>query len=47
MLVRVLEVGEDSVVYQRLSAQREFAGRPRSCPMIVLLVNFMPEATAY
>ena len=47
MLVRVLEVGEDSVVYQRLSAQRELAGGARSCPMIVFLANFMPEAAAY
>jgi hypothetical protein len=47
MLVRKLEVGEYSVVYQRLSAQREPAGRPRSCPMIALLANFMPEAAAY
>lgn len=47
MLVRVLEVGEDSVVYQRISAQRELAGRARSCPMIVFLANFMPEAAAY
>ena len=47
MLVRVLEVGEDSMVYQRMSAQRELAGRARSCPMIVFLANFMPEAAAY
>ena len=47
MLVRVLEVGEESVVYQRISAQRELAGKPRACPMIVFLANFMPEAAAY
>ena len=47
MLVRVLEVGEDNLVYQRISARRELAGKPRSCPMIVFLANFMPEAAAY
>jgi hypothetical protein len=47
MLVRVLEVGADSVVYQRISLQRELAGKPRGCPMIVFLANFMPEAAAY
>ena len=47
MLVRVLEVGVESVVYQRISAQRELAGKPRACPMIVFLANFMPEAAAY
>jgi hypothetical protein len=47
MLVRVLEVGAESVVYQRISLQRELAGKPRSAPMIVFLANFMPEAAAY
>lgn len=47
MLVRVLEVGDDSVVYQRVSQKRELAGKPRGCPMIVFLANFMPEAAAY
>jgi hypothetical protein len=47
MLVNVLEVGSEHVVYQRISAQRELAGRARSCPMIVFLANFMPEAAAY
>ncbi len=47
MPVRVLEVRADSVVYQRISVQRELAGKPRSCPMIVFLANFMPEAAAY
>lgn len=47
MLVRVLEIGDDSLVYQRISARRELAGKPRSCPMIVFLANFMPEAAAY
>jgi hypothetical protein len=47
MLVRVLEVGVESVVYQRISLQRELAGKPRSAPMIVFLANFMPEAAAY
>jgi hypothetical protein len=40
-------VGADSVVYQRISLQRELAGKPRGCPMIVFLANFMPEAAAY
>ena len=47
MLVRVLEVGAESVVYQRISLSRELAGKPRSAPMIVFLANFMPEAAAY
>jgi hypothetical protein len=47
MLVRVLEVSAEHVVYQRISPQRELAGRARSCPMIVFLANFMPEAAAY
>jgi hypothetical protein len=47
MLVRVLEVGEHEVAYQRLSAQRTLAGKPRRCPMIVFLANFLPEAGAY
>lgn len=47
MLVRVLEVSPDNVVYQRISLQRELAGKPRSAPMIVFLANFMPEAAAY
>lgn len=47
MPVRVLEVAADSVVYQRISPQRELAGRARRCPMIVFLANFMPEAAAY
>ena len=47
MLVRVLEVGAESVVYQRISLQRELAGKPRSAPLIVFLANFMPEAAAY
>jgi hypothetical protein len=47
MLVRVMEVGEETVVYQRITTERELAGRPRSCPMIVFLASFMPEAAAY
>jgi hypothetical protein len=47
MLVRVLEVREHDVVYQRMTAQRALAGKPRGCPMIVFLANFLPEAGAY
>jgi hypothetical protein len=47
MLVSVLEVNAEHVVYQRISSQRELAGSSRSCPMIVFLASFMPEAAAY
>jgi hypothetical protein len=47
MFVRVLEVAEHDVVYQRMNVQRALAGKPRGCPMIVFLANFLPEAGAY
>jgi hypothetical protein len=47
MRVRVVEVDEHSVVYQRLSALREGVGKARRIPLIVFLASFVPEAGDY
>jgi hypothetical protein len=47
MRVRVVEVDERSVLYQRLSARREGVGAPRRIPLIIFLASFVPEAGDY
>jgi len=47
MLVRVLEVTDETVTYQRLDAKREPAGTPKSCALVVFLANYVAEAAAY
>jgi hypothetical protein len=47
LLVRVLEVGEDYVEYQRLDAARKPVAAPRRAPLIVFMASFIAEAAAY
>lgn len=47
MLVQVVDVSENTVTYLRLDAERAPVGTPRSCPLVVFLANFTPEAAAY
>ncbi len=47
MLMRVVDVAEESVTYQRLDARREPVGAPKTCPLALFLVNFTAEAAAY
>jgi hypothetical protein len=47
MRVRVVEVDEASVLYQRLSARREGVGNARRIPLIIFLASFIPEAGDY
>jgi len=47
MRVRIVEVDEASVLYERLSARREGAGTQRRIPLIIFLASFVPEAGDY
>jgi hypothetical protein len=46
LLVRVLEVEDDYVEYQRLDAARKPVASPRSAPLIIFMATFTPEAAA-
>jgi hypothetical protein len=46
LLVRVLEVGEDYVEYQRLDAERKPVASPRRSPLIIFMASFAAEAAA-
>jgi hypothetical protein len=46
LMVRVLEVGEDYVEYQRLDAARKPVAAPRRAPLIVFMASFTAEAVA-
>ena len=45
--MRVLEVGEDYVEYQRLDAARKPVASPRRGPLIIFMASFTAEAAAY
>jgi len=47
LLVRVLEVGDDYVEYQRLDAARKPVASPRRAPLIIFMATFIAEAAAY
>ena len=47
LLVRVLEVGEDHVEYQRLDAARRPLAAPRRAPLIVFMASFTAEGAEH
>jgi hypothetical protein len=47
MLIRVLDVTDTSVTYQRLDSARAPVGTPRESTLVVFLANFISESAAY
>jgi hypothetical protein len=47
MLIRVLDVSESTVRYQRLDAERATVGSPKESALVVFLANFVAESAAY